>query len=186
MVVCLIAAFLWQSKYRTGGTGGTAVNSIAVLPLQNLNDDFSVDYLRFALADEIAKTLASSRTLDVRSSAVTRKYVGADLDPQQIGPDLHVTTLLTGHFQKQETHLMVTVEAIETGTGRLVWQVNLTGSIQEPWRSSLPRRQGLMPILGAAGGGRAAWRSYELSRLCQVVFKKRAVFVYFRPLSRLA
>jgi len=43
-----------------------------------------------------------------------------------------------------------------------------------------------MPILGAAGGGRAAWRSYELSRLCQVVFKKRAVFVYFRPLSRLA
>jgi TolB-like protein len=118
MVVCLIAAFLWQSKYRTGGTGGTAVNSIAVLPLQNLNDDFSVDYLRFALADEIANTLASSRTLDVRSSAVTRKYVGADLDPQQIGRDLHVTTLLTGHFQKQETHLMVTVEAIETGTGR--------------------------------------------------------------------
>jgi len=64
--------------------------------------------------------------------------MGADLDPQQIGRDLHVTTLLTGHFQKQETHLMVTVEAIETGTGRLVWQVNLTGSIQEPWRSSLP------------------------------------------------
>ena len=94
------------------------MNSIAVLPLQNLNDDFSVDYLRFALADEIANTLASSRTLDVRSSAVTRKYVGADLDPQQIGRDLHVTTLLTGHFQKQETHLMVTVEAIETGTGR--------------------------------------------------------------------
>ena len=166
------------------------MNSIAVLPLQNLNDDFSVDYLRFALADEIANTLASSRTLDVRSSAVTRKYVGADLDPQQIGRDLHVTTLLTGHFQKQETHLMVTVEAIETGTGLLVWQVNLTGSIQEliALEEQLAKevRQGLMPMLGAAGGGRAAWRSYELSRLCQVVFKKRAVFVYFRPLSRLA
>lgn len=122
MVVCLIAAFLRQSKYRTGGTGGTAVNSIAVLPLQNLNRDSSVDYLRFALANEIANTLASSRALDVRSSAVTRKDVGADLDPQQTGRDLHVTTLLTGHFQKQETHVMVTVEAIETGTAGVASQ----------------------------------------------------------------
>lgn len=71
-----------------------------------------------------------------------------------------------------------------------MWQVNLTGSIQEliALEEQLAKevRQGLMPMLGADGGGRAAWRSYELSRLCQVVFKKRAVFVYFRPLSRLA
>jgi len=75
-----------------------------------------------SLANEIANTLASSRALDVRSSAVTRKDVGADLDPQQTGRDLHVTTLLTGHFQKQETHVMVTVEAIETGTAGVASQ----------------------------------------------------------------
>ena len=50
--------------------------SVAVLPLQNLNGDFNADYLRFALADEIANVLTYSRTLDVRPSAVTRKYVG--------------------------------------------------------------------------------------------------------------
>ena len=38
----------------------------------NLNGDFSVDYLRFALADEIANVLTYSRTLDVRPSNVTR------------------------------------------------------------------------------------------------------------------
>ena len=69
---------------------------------------------------------------------------------------------------------MVTVEAIEPG--RLVWQVNLTGSIQEliVLEDSSPRRsdRGLMPMLGAAGEGRAAWRSYELNRLCRVVFRK--------------
>ena len=80
---------------------GASKNAIAVLPLQNLNGDFSVDYLRFALADEIANTLTYSRTLDVRPSAVTRKYVNADLDPQQVGHELHVATVLTGHFQKQ-------------------------------------------------------------------------------------
>ena len=72
-----------------------------MLPLQNLNGDFSVDYLRFAMADEIASVLTYSRTLDVRPSSVTRKYVDADLDPQQVGHELHVATVLTGHFQKQ-------------------------------------------------------------------------------------
>ena len=67
-----------RRKYRR-----RAKNAIAVLPLQNLNGDFSVDYLRFALADEIANTLTYSRTLDVRPSAVTRKYVSADLDPSK-------------------------------------------------------------------------------------------------------
>src|SRR4029077_6761472 len=106
-------------------------NTIAVLPLQNLNGDFSVDYLRFALADEISNVLTYSRTLDVRPSSVTRKFVNADLDPQQVGKQLHVATVMTGHFQKQGSHLMVTLEAIETDTDRLVWQTNLTGSTQD-------------------------------------------------------
>jgi len=156
VVMCLIAVFLWQTKYRPGSAGRTAVNSVAVLPLQNLNGDFSVDYLRYALADEIATTLTYSRTLDVRPSTATRKYVGADLDPRQIGQDLHVTTLLTGHFQKQETHLLVAVEAIETGSGRLLWQANLTGSMEDliGLQEQLAKnvRQGLLPMLGAAGG----------------------------------
>jgi serine/threonine protein kinase/TolB-like protein/tetratricopeptide (TPR) repeat protein len=156
VITCLIGVFLWQTKYRTGSAGVTAAISIAVLPLQNLNGDFSVDYLRYALADEIATTLAYSRTIDVRPSAVTRKYVGADLDPQQVGRDLRVTTILTGHFQKQGTRLMVAVEAIETGTARLVWQTNLTGSTQDligiQEQLSKEIRQGLLPMLGAAGG----------------------------------
>ena len=133
-----------------------AKNSIAVLPLQNLNGDFSVDYLRYALADEIANTLTYSRTLDVRPSAVTRKYVSADLDLKQVGRELHVATVLTGHFQKQGNHLLVTVEAIETGTERLLWQTNLNGSTQDliGMQEQMAKhvRQGLLPMLGAAGG----------------------------------
>jgi eukaryotic-like serine/threonine-protein kinase len=155
IVACLIAVFVWQTKYRTGSAGGTAVISVAVLPLQNLNGDFSVDYLRFALADEIANTLTYSRKLDVRSSTVTRKYASADLDPQQIGRDLHVTTLVAGHFQKHGTDLLITVEAIDTGTGRLLWQTNLTGSTEDliSMQEQLAKqiRQGLLTVLGAAG-----------------------------------
>ena len=34
-------------------------NAIAVLPLQNMNGDFNIDYLRFALADELTSVLTS-------------------------------------------------------------------------------------------------------------------------------
>jgi serine/threonine protein kinase/tetratricopeptide (TPR) repeat protein len=155
LLTVLAAVGTWFLKHRAGNIEA-AMNSIAVLPLQNLNGDFSVDYLRYALADEIANTLTYSRTLDVRPSTVTRKYISADIDPKVVGRELHVATVLTGHFQKQGTHLLVTVEAVETGTERLVWQTNLTGSTQDliGIQDKLAKdvRQGLLPMLGAAGG----------------------------------
>ena len=127
----LAAVGTWFIKHRASVMARASKNAIAVLPLQNLNGDFSVDYLRFALADEIANVLTYSRTLDVRPSAVTRKYVNADLDPQKVGQELHVGTVLTGHFQKQGNHLLVTLEAIETGTTVCCGKRNFTGSTQD-------------------------------------------------------
>ncbi len=155
LLTVLIAVGLWWFKHRSGNIGA-ASNAIAVLPLTNLNGDFSVDYLRFALADEIANVLTYSRTLDVRPSNMTAKYVGADLDPQKVGKELHVGNVLTGHFIKQGTHLLVTLEAIETNSNRILWQTSLNGSMQDliAMQESLAKqvRTGLLPILGAAGG----------------------------------
>jgi eukaryotic-like serine/threonine-protein kinase len=156
IVASVIAVFLWQTKHRIGRAGGTDLHSIAVLPLQNLNGDLGTDYLRFALADEIANVLTYSRTLDVRPSAATRKYMNTDLDLQKVGQELHVATILTGHFLKQENHLLITLEAIETENDRMMWQGNLSGSTQDliavQQQLGVQVRQGLMPILGASGG----------------------------------
>jgi serine/threonine protein kinase/tetratricopeptide (TPR) repeat protein len=156
LLTVLIAVGIWWLKHRAGSISTAGNNAIAVLPLQNLNGDFSVDYLRFALADEIANVLTYSRTLDVRPSTVTRKYTGADLDPQKVGHELHVANVLTGHFMKQGTHILVTLEAIQTGSDRLLWQTNLDGSTQDlislQQQMAKQVRTGLLPILGAAGG----------------------------------
>jgi len=115
-----------------------------------------VEYLRFALADEIANVLTYTRSLDVRPSSITRKYVGADVDPQKVGHELHVAHVVTGHFQRQDERLLITLEAIEADSNRLLWQTNITGgvrdfiSIQNQMATQV--RQGLLPVLGAAGG----------------------------------
>ena len=82
--------------------------------------------------------------------------MGADVDPQQVGHELHVANVLTGHFQKQGSQIMVTLEAVDVTKDRLLWQTNFSGSRPRPiaLQNELTGRirSGLLPALGAAGG----------------------------------
>ena len=154
LVMVLTLAAMWWFKHRNGASGGAAKNTIAVLPLQNVNGDISVDFLRFALADEIANVLTYTRSVDVRPSSITRKYDKPDVDPEKVGRELHVATVLSGHFVKQGENLLVTLEAIDARDDRLVWQSSFTAPAQDliALQSDMAAqvRQGLLPSLGIA------------------------------------
>src|SRR6202167_5280217 len=156
LLTVLIAVAAWLYKEREVTGGGAPKNTIAVLPLQNMNGDISVEFLRFALADEIANTLTYPRALDVRPSAITRRFVGNDVDPQKAGREVHVANLVTGHFLKQGDRLLITLEAIQVEGNRLVWQTNVTAPAQDliALQSQLAARirQELLPALGVSGG----------------------------------
>jgi serine/threonine protein kinase len=155
LITVLAAGGTWWFKHREAANAQQR-NAIAVLPLQNLNGDFSVDYLRFALADELTSVLTYSRSLEVRPSSVTRKYVALDLDPHNVGAELRVGRLITGHFRRQGDQLTVTLEAIDVPTDRLLWQSSVTAraddliSLQQ--QLSAQMQNGLLPILGGSGG----------------------------------
>jgi eukaryotic-like serine/threonine-protein kinase len=156
LLMVLVAVGAWWLKQRKMATSGAPKNTIAVLPLQNMNEDISVEFLRFALADEIANTLTYTRTLDVRPSAITRKFVGNDVDPQQAGKEMHVASVITGHFLKQGNRLLITLEAIQVEGNKLLWQTNVTAPAQDlialQAQMAAQMRQGLLPALGIAGG----------------------------------
>ena len=155
LVAVLAAVGAWWYKHREVANAEQK-NSIAVLPLQNMNGDVSVEYLSYALADELTSVLTYSRTLEVRPSSVSRKYVGIDLDPRKIGQDLRVGRLLQGHFTKQGDHLTVTLEAIDVPTDRLLWERSVTEKadnfigLQDQLKTEIQR--GLIPVLGGGGG----------------------------------
>jgi TolB-like protein/Tfp pilus assembly protein PilF len=152
-VLAAVGAYWW--KHREVASAEER-NAIAVLPLQNMNGDVSVDYLRFALADEVTSVLSYSRSLEVRPSSVTRKYVELDLDPHKVGLQLHVGRLLTGHFMRQGERLTVTLEAIDVTNDRLLWQGTATASVNDlislQSQLSTQVQQGLLPALGVAAG----------------------------------
>jgi TolB-like protein len=118
-----------------------------------MNGDFAVDYLRFALADELTSVLTYSRSLEVRPSSATRKYVELDQDPRKLGQELHVGRLLTGHFMRRGERLNVTLEAIDVASDRLLWQTTVTAPVNDlislQNQLSTHVQQGLLPALGA-------------------------------------
>jgi serine/threonine protein kinase len=156
LIMVLVTLGIWWVKHRSGGAFGGEKNTIAVLPLQNITNDQNIDYLRFALADEISNVLSYTRSLDVRPAASTRKYATADVDPAQVGHQLHVAVVLTGHYLLQGKKLLVTLEAIDVNSNRLLWQGTITSDAQDligmQGQIASQVRQGLLPQLGATAG----------------------------------
>jgi serine/threonine protein kinase len=153
----VIATLLWWFNHSADVLvdSGSTPSAIAVLPLQNMNGDSSVDYLRFALADELTNVLMYSRSLEVRPSSATRKFVTVE-DPKKAGQELRVARLVEGHFIKQGDQLTVTLEATDVPTDRLVWQATVTAKVDNlielQQQLTTQVQSGLLPIVGGAAG----------------------------------
>jgi serine/threonine protein kinase/TolB-like protein len=128
--------------------------AIAVLPFQNLGGDKQDDFLRMALPDEVATTLSSVRTLSIRPFATTTKYAAADVDVKQAGKAMHVGRMVMGHYQKIRDQLQLTMQAVDVGDNRVLWQetMNVPAEDLVAMREQVTSkvRQGLIPALGAS------------------------------------
>ena len=99
-------------------------SSVAILPFQNASGNQSLDYLRSALPDEIAQSLASARSLIVRPLGSSARFSDPGVDFRKLGRDLDVNRAITGHFLIMGDRLHVTMEAVDTDQDRVVWQDN--------------------------------------------------------------
>src|SRR5208283_3253767 len=156
VAVVAAAAVFWFGKQRSAPVAVTVTQkTVAVLPLQNIGSDKDVDFLRLALADEIATSLSYARSLSIRPFATTSKYDSPNLDLQEAGKAMHVTDVVTGHYMKEGDQIQITLEAVDIGENRTVWRDTMTVPAADliAMRSQVTAkvRQGLVPALGAGG-----------------------------------
>ena len=154
VAVITLAALLWFFRQRPSTVVSTASQkTVAVLPLQNLGADKDLDFLRLALADEIATSLSYVRSLTIRPFATTSKYDSPTQDLQEAGHAMHVTDVITGHFLKEGSQLQITLEAIDVENNRTLWRDTMTVAAPDmiAMRGQITAkvRQGLVPALGA-------------------------------------
>jgi TolB-like protein len=162
VALVVLAALFWFVKQRATPVVVTASQrTVAVLPLQNLGSDKDVDFLRLALADEIATALSYARSLTIRPFATTSKYDSPTLDLQEAGKAMHVTDVVTGHYMKEGDQLQIMLEAVDIADNRTVWRDTMTVAAPDmiAMRGQITAkvRQGLVPALGAGtNSGEAA------------------------------
>ncbi len=160
----VIAIFLWQSRQPQALRFDSASSkAIAVLPFQNAGSDKDTDFLRLALPDEIANTLSYVQSFSIRPFATTSKYSGPNLDLQQSGREMGVTSIVTGHYLTEGNQLEITLEAVDVANNRSVWRdtVAVAASDKIAMREQITTRvrQGLVPALGgSSASGEAATR----------------------------
>ena len=152
--VVVLGVLYWVFNRRSAPVVVTAnQKTVAVLPLQNLSSDKDVDFLRLALADEIATALSYVRSLSIRPFATTSKYDSPTLDLQEAGRAMHVTDVVTGHYMKEGDQLQITLEAVDVADNRTLWRDTMTVSAADmiAMRNQITSkvRQGLVPALGA-------------------------------------
>jgi TolB-like protein/Flp pilus assembly protein TadD len=128
-VVVLVAAagLVAMSLYRKAPPavlprGGT----VAVLPFRNIGFDHSIDFLSLAIPDEVATTLSYAHSASIRPFATTSKYTEAGLDLQKAGREMHVGTIVTGHYLQAEGQLQITLEAVDVEGNRSRWHETFT------------------------------------------------------------
>ncbi len=98
-----------------------SVDSLAVLPLENLSRDENLDYLTDGLTESLINKLSQLPRIKVMARSTVFRYKGRDMDPQDIGQDLGVRAVLTGRVLQRDDSLTIGAELVDVADGSQLW-----------------------------------------------------------------
>jgi TolB-like protein/Tfp pilus assembly protein PilF len=95
--------------------------SIAVLPFENTGNDPNSEYLSEGISEALINSLSEVQQLRVMARSTAFHYKGKDVDPQQVGRELHVAAVLTGRVRQAQDALSIQVDLVDAATGAQLW-----------------------------------------------------------------
>jgi TolB-like protein/DNA-binding winged helix-turn-helix (wHTH) protein/Tfp pilus assembly protein PilF len=101
---------------------GEAIDSVAVLPFVNASSDPNTEYLSEGISDSLINNLSQLPNLKkvVPFRSVLR-YEGKQIDPQAVGRELNVRTVLTGRLSQRADDLFISTELIDVRDNKRLW-----------------------------------------------------------------
>jgi serine/threonine protein kinase/tetratricopeptide (TPR) repeat protein len=97
------------------------INSLAVLPFENVSRDAEHEYLSDGIAGSLINILATVPKLRVMAQSTVFRYKGRGIDPQAIGRELNVRAVLTGRIMQSGGSLRIGSELVDVATGTQLW-----------------------------------------------------------------
>ncbi len=124
LVAVLIGAVgLGYYSFSTGNTasGADDEKSIAVLPFVNVSGDAASEYLSDGISDSIISSLSRLPSVKVKSLNSVLRYKGKDVDPQTVGREQNVRSVLMGRMTQRGDDVTISVELVDVGDNRRLW-----------------------------------------------------------------
>ena len=103
------------------GTGKQSIQSLAVLPLENLSSDPDQEYFAEGMTDALTTDLAKISTLKVISRTSSMQFKGTKKPLQQIAKELNVDALVEGTVERSGSRVRITAQLIDARNDRNLW-----------------------------------------------------------------
>jgi serine/threonine protein kinase/tetratricopeptide (TPR) repeat protein len=120
VVLLLVAVigywFFWRGAAETG-----AIDSVAVLPFVNVDNDQTKQYLSEGISDSIINKLSQLPNLRVSSFNSTLRFRSQQPDAVVAGKALNVRAVLMGRLKQQGDDLTLSVELVDIRDNRRLW-----------------------------------------------------------------
>jgi len=97
------------------------IQSIAVLPLENLSGNSSEEYFADGMTDALITNLSMIGALRVSSRPTVMQYKGTRRSLPEIGRELSVDAVLTGAVTRSGGRIRITVQLAQTETDQNLW-----------------------------------------------------------------
>jgi TolB-like protein/DNA-binding winged helix-turn-helix (wHTH) protein len=123
-----LASVLVVSVLTLGGIGaylltgrGKAIDSVAVMPFTNGSGDPQAEYLSDGIAESLINNLSQLPNLQVTARTTVFRYKGREIDPQKVGRELGVRTVLTGRVAERADVLIIQADLVSVADGSQLW-----------------------------------------------------------------
>jgi serine/threonine protein kinase/tetratricopeptide (TPR) repeat protein len=123
----LIARRGGTTNAETTTSAPAPIRSMAVLPLRNIANNTSDEFLSVGLADALVTELQQIPSLQVRPTSAVLEFQGAKTDTKEASEKLKVDGILEGHFLAAGDLVRVTLQLTDSRTGFSVWSDSIDG-----------------------------------------------------------
>ena len=130
IIILLMPLGLKFARKRPPRPDAASQRVIAVLPLLNEGAGPDLDYLRYAIANDLVTDLSHTYSVSVRPFASTSRYGSQPVDPATAGAELRVTHVVAGGFLLEKKELAVTLELVDIAKNQPVWREEVRVSPQ--------------------------------------------------------
>lgn len=93
------------------------IRSMAILPFKNETADAGNDYLCDGLSENLINRLASLSDLRVMPRSASFSYKNKQIEPQEIGREMNVETILVGAVSKEADEFIVKIQLLSVADG---------------------------------------------------------------------